>query len=194
MEETLYRWDIDLLLWINSLGKESTDAFWLATTKTILWTPLFILIVFLFFKYFDRKKAVLSTLFFGGTGFLILVIKELTKQFFERLRPCNVEDLAASLRVLTCKDSFSFFSGHASFSFAIITFCVLVLHRETKWIYLTWIFPILFATSRIIVGVHYPSDILVGGIIGILVGMFTHWMWKKDIIKLPSFVEKKLKL
>ncbi|SRR5690554_2106060 len=193
MKETLSRWDIDLLIWINSLGSESTDTFWLYVTSVWTWFPLFILIVILFFIHLTREKAVLATLFFGGTGMLALFIKELTKRGFERLRPCNVEELAASLRVLTCKDSFSFFSGHASFSFALITFTVLVLRRRVKWIQLTFIWPILFAVSRMISGVHYPSDIIVGAGVGILVGIFTNALYQKDLIKLPRFIQEKLR-
>jgi|SRR5699024_1629890 len=194
MSETFFRWDNELLIWINNLATDKTDSFWLGVTNTLVWFPLFLFIVILFFVYFDKNKAILASMFFGGTGFLVLIIKEITKQFFKRLRPCNVEELADSLRILTCKDSFSFFSGHASFSFAIITFTVLVLRHKTKWIYLTWIFPLLFATSRMITGVHFPSDIIVGAIIGALVGILMHSLLEKDWVKLPSFVEKKLKL
>lgn len=194
MEDLLYRWDSDLLIWINSFGTESTDAFWLLVTSIWTWIPLFIYIVYLFLRHLNRQNAILATLFFGATGILTLVVKTITKLSFQRLRPCNVEELAASLRVLLCKDSFSFFSGHASFSFALITFTVLVLRKEIQWVYFLYLWPILFALSRMITGVHYPSDIIIGAGVGIVVAMLMHWIFKKEWIKLPSFIKEKLNL
>lgn len=192
MKNTLYRWDTELLIWINSFGKERSDWFWLLVTEIWIWIPLFLFIVYLFFRNLGRINGFIASSFFVGTGVLTLLVKSVTKYGFKRLRPCNVEELAVSLRVLLCKDSFSFFSGHASFSFAIITFTVLALQKEIKWIYLLYLWPILFALSRMITGVHYPSDIVVGTGVGILVGIITHSIYKKEWIKLPKFIEEKI--
>ena len=194
MKDTLYRWDTDLLIWINSFGTESTDAFWLIVTSVWTWFPLFFFIVYLFLRNLNRTNALLATFFFGATGVATLAVKYLTKFYFKRLRPCNVEELAASLRVLLCKDSFSFFSGHASFSFAIITFTVLALQKEIKWVYILYLWPVLFAISRMITGVHYPSDIIVGTGVGIVIGVVMHSIYQKEWIKLPKFVQEKLSL
>ena len=43
---------------------------------------------------------------------------------------------------------------------------VLVLREKTKWVYLFFLWPLIFVTSRIYVGVHYPSDIFVGALVG----------------------------
>lgn len=192
MNNTLYNWDVQSLLWVNSFGSESTDSFWLLVTNIWTWMPLFICIVYLFFRYLNREKALLATAFFGATGVATLAVKTITKMSFQRLRPCNVEELAANLRVVLCKDSFSFFSGHTSFSIALITFTVLVLVKEIKWVYFLYIWPFLFALSRLIIGVHYPSDIIVGAGVGFLVGIIMHWIFEKEWIKLPSFVQEKL--
>lgn len=194
MKDTLYRLDSDLLIWINSFGTDNTDTFWLIITSIWTWIPLFAYIVYLFLRHLNRQNAILATLFFGATGILTLVVKTITKLSFQRLRPCNVEELAASLRVVICKDSFSFFSGHASFSFALITFTVLALQKEIKWVYVLYLWPILFALSRLITGVHYPSDIIVGAGVGILVAILMHAIYKKELIKLPSFIKEKLNL
>jgi|SRR5690554_927420 len=194
MKDTLYRWDTDLLIWVNSFGTESTDAFWLLVTSVWTWFPLFFFIIYLFLRNLNRTNALLATFFFGATGVATLVVKYITKFTFKRLRPCNVEELAASLRILLCKDSFSFFSGHASFSFAIITFTVLALQKEIKWVYILYLWPVLFAISRMITGVHYPSDIIVGTGVGIVIGVVMHSIYQKEWIKLPKFVQEKLSL
>ncbi|HLS11499.1 MAG TPA: phosphatase PAP2 family protein [Flavobacteriaceae bacterium] len=192
MKDTLYRWDTELLIWVNSFGRESTDSFWLVVTEIWIWFPMFLFIVYLFFRHLSRANAVIASSFFVATGVLTLFVKAITKYSFKRLRPCNVEELAVSLRVLLCKDSFSFFSGHASFSFAIITFTVLALQKEIKWVYIFYLWPVLFALSRMITGVHYPSDIIVGAGVGIVLGILTHSIYKKEWIKLPKFIEDKI--
>ena len=194
MKESLYRLDSDLLIWINSFGIESMDSFWLYVTSIWTWIPLFVFIVYLFLRHLNRQDAFLATMFFGATGVAVLAVKTMTKMLFQRLRPCNVEELAASLRVLLCEDSYSFFSGHASFSFAITSFAVLSLRKEMKGASMLYIWPILFALSRMIAGVHYPSDIIVGAGVGLIVGAAMHAIYQKKIIKLPAFLINKFNL
>jgi len=100
MIDTLHRWDTDLLIWVNSFGKERSDWFWLLVTEIWIWFPLFLFIVYLFFRHLGRINGFLASAFFVGTGVLTLFVKSITKHSFKRLRPCNVEELAVSLRVL----------------------------------------------------------------------------------------------
>ena len=111
------------------------------------------------------------TIFF--TGFV--------KDYVARLRPNNVEALGELIRILQKPTNYSFFSGHASSSFAITTFMVLVLRKFTNWIYLAYIWPLIFVMSRIYVGVHYPSDIFVGALVGTLFAFFFYFLCKKAL-------------
>lgn len=112
-----------LMIYLNNLGNESWDSFWLAITNKRTWIPIFALLIYLIFKTFDKKR-----------GFVILLIVALlitfTDQFsnlikftFERLRPCNDLTINEQLRILKQSSSFSFFSAHAANSFAVTTFC-----------------------------------------------------------------------
>jgi len=69
---------------------------------------------------------------------------------------------------------------------------VLALQKEIKWIYILYLWPVIFALSRMITGVHYPSDIIVGAGVGIVLGIITHSVYKKEWIKLPKFIEKRI--
>ena len=60
-------------------------------------------------------------------------------------------------------------------SFAITVFVVLVLKPHIKWIWVLFIWPILFAISRVFVGVHYPGDLVIGAVVGSILGIIT---WK----------------
>ncbi|MDB3935047.1 phosphatase PAP2 family protein, partial [Flavobacteriaceae bacterium] len=57
-------------------------------------------------------------------------------------------------------------------SFCIVVFLVLCVRKFNLWVYLAFMWPLLFAASRIYVGVHYPSDIVVGALVGSLLAVF----------------------
>jgi len=102
------------------------------------------------------------------TSGITLFLTEITKDFVGRLRPNNVGHFNGLIWVLQKPTTFSFFSGHASSSFAITAFVFLSIHKFNKWIFLIWLWAIIFALSRIYVGVYYPSDILAGLLIALI--------------------------
>jgi|GEM_PF-6971917 len=51
---------------------------------------------------------------------------------------------------------------------------VLALRKYSKWTYLFFIWPFLFSYSRIYVGVHYPSDIIIGALVGLILAVIVH--------------------
>ncbi|MEX0996117.1 MAG: phosphatase PAP2 family protein [Flavobacteriaceae bacterium] len=166
MLERLKSWDAELFIYLNSFGMESWDGFWLFVTNTATWIPLFLLMFFLIYKVYGLKKGALVLLYFLGAVLISLALMITTKYFVARVRPSSVPELAELIRALQKPDSYSFYSGHASSSFVIATFAVLAFRRAYKWVYVFLIFPLLFTVSRIFVGVHYPSDLLVGALIG----------------------------
>jgi undecaprenyl-diphosphatase len=91
---------------------------------------------------------------------------DLLKNYFARPRPCaGLEDVRLLVR---CPRSFSLPSGHATDSFAFaISFVILsrkVLSAGWRWYLLLLAGAIAF--SRVYIGVHYPSDILFGSLLG----------------------------
>jgi undecaprenyl-diphosphatase len=104
---------------------------------------------------------------------LILVTDQMTNVFkysFERLRPCNDPSVKEYIRVVLERKSFSFFSGHASNSMATTTFFFLIFRKYYKYAFLLFLFPLIFAYSRIYLGLHFPSDIVTGYLFGIFTG------------------------
>lgn len=173
--DQITEWDKELFLYLNGLNTGNWDTFWLLVTHIENWIPLYVIFFVLFWKTLSRKRALLATLFtFILTG-CTLGITTIVKNSVTRLRPSNAPELDGLVRVLQDSPDFSFFSGHSAVSFAITVFIVLVLKSHTKWIWLLFIWPLLFAISRIFVGVHYPGDLLIGAIVGTLLGITT---WK----------------
>ena len=99
---------------------------------------------------------------------VVALLTGITKELVARLRPGNTEEINSLIRILKRPAGYSFFSGHASNSFSMTTAVFLFLRRELRWSWLFFIWPIIFALSRIYVGVHFPLDILVGAGVGIV--------------------------
>ncbi len=171
MLEKLKVWDRELFIWLNGLGIESYDAFWIFITRIESWIPLFVLFFVTILHYYRWKKGLIVIGFVLLTFGLTFFLTDFTKDFVGRLRPNNTVQLAGLIRILQEPDGFSFFSGHASSGFAITTFVFLSIRKFNKWIILAYVWPLLFVLSRIYVGVHYPSDLVIGAIVGIFMAL-----------------------
>lgn len=166
-------WDKELFLYLNGLSTGNWDYFWLTITRIENWIPLYILFFILYWKKLPRKKALFATIATVGIMGVTLAITTLVKKYVTRIRPSNEPDLKGAVRVLQDATDFSFFSGHSAVSFAVSIFVILILKKQIKWIWLILIWPFLFALSRIFVGVHYPGDLLIGALVGILLAVIS---------------------
>lgn len=166
MWKQLQEWDRDLFIYLNNLGVDEYDTFWIFVTKIEHWTPLYLLFFMLFFFAYKKKQAITGIILTIIVFVFTLGLTGVVKNLVGRLRPNNVIEFKTLIRVLQNPNSFSFFSGHAAVSFSITTFIVLALRHKFTWVYLFYIWPLVFVTSRILVGVHYPGDILVGALVG----------------------------
>lgn len=182
MLEKILQWDRETLIYLNSLGTEEYDLFWSTVTNIYTWIPLFLFFFLLIFWKYPRKEAIYVTLTIISLIGFILVATDLTKGCFERLRPNNNTEINSIIRVLKNPSSFSFFSGHAASSISITTIIVLFLRKKVKWCWIFYIWPLLFALSRIYVGVHYPVDIIVGAIVGLLTAFAFFNLYKRVIV------------
>ena len=108
------------------------------------------------------------------------------KDSFGRLRPNNDTSINELIRILKRPSSFSFVSGHSTTSFAVTTFIIATLKKHYKYPFFLLIWPILFAYSRIYVGVHFPIDIFLGMLLGILIGYVFYRISLKLLSKIPE--------
>tara|TARA_R110002124_G_scaffold159411_1_gene326597 strand:- start:2145 stop:2708 length:564 start_codon:yes stop_codon:yes gene_type:complete len=184
MFDFLLQKDKQILIYLNNLGNEQWDPFWLFITNQLNWAPLFLLIIFLIFKKFGWKKGGFIFLF---TILLVAFSDQFTnviRGIFERLRPNNDVSINHLLRTLITPQSYSFTSGHATTSMTFSVFIYFLFKDKYKYIKFIFIFPIFFAYSRLYLGVHFLTDILTGATIGAILGFYA--------FKLQHFLSKKM--
>jgi undecaprenyl-diphosphatase len=175
MLESLINWDKNTMVFLNNLGNPFYDSFWLMATKQIYWTPFFLLLLYLLYQKKGLKMTFCILLF---VAVLILLSDQLSNVFkysFKRLRPCNDPEIQSLIRIVKSSKSYSFFSAHASNSMAISIFIFLNLKKHYKYLFLIFIWPLIFAYSRIYLGLHFPLDIISGYISG---GLLAYLMFK----------------
>lgn len=147
------------------------------------WVPFYIaLIVFMIWKY--RKDGIYLILT------LILVViacdqisASIIKPMFARLRPCRTEDLVEGISMLPgvhCGGGFSFVSSHATNHFGMATFLAILFIDKMPWfarILMVWAASISFA--QVYVGVHFPIDVICGGLLGMFIGWYGTVVFEK---------------
>lgn len=173
MLDQILQWDTDVFIFLNSMGRESWDAFWLAYTSKFNWIPFYAVLLYLIFKQMQLKPFLVTLV---AVALMILVTDQVTNLFkngFHRLRPCHLAELVDSMRLVKarCGGQYGFFSGHASNTMAAAIFIGLTLRKRFKYlIYILIVWAILMGYSRIYIGVHYPLDVLLGMLFGLITG------------------------
>lgn len=173
MLESLLSIDRALFQLVNSNGVPFLDLFFLLlsakATNVIVYLGVAVLVARK--KHWSFFLSVLLTV-----GLMIAFTDQVTNLFkfgLERLRPCHEPVFKDSVRLVkeSCGGLYSFFSGHASNSFALATFfsCFLKCHQR-KGGGLLFILAALIALSRVYLGVHYPLDIFCGALFGLFSG------------------------
>jgi len=91
-----------------------------------------------------------------------VVVIVLTKAIVRRQRPAeNAEDM-----MTVSVGRYSFPSGHASRAFMLATFLVIHFHVSVMWKCFVWSWAVCVAVSRIMLGRHHVSDVVVGAVLG----------------------------
>ncbi len=151
--------DEKVFLWINNSNLNIANLMLMITYagSTISW---FGVAIFLWLLK-KRKKAFLLI-------FTLLICGVLTffmKIAFHRVRPFQI---LMETKVLDKEEDFSFPSGHSVSSFSSAT---ILGKRSRKILLCLYVFASLVAYSRIYVGAHWPSDVIFGGLTGVLIGL-----------------------
>lgn len=130
-------------------------------TQTLPYVFLTLLIIFFFFRKKDRSLAVLLTIAVVVSSIVVGVIKDAVG----RERPYQVLDVR---QLVDEHDNRSFPSNHAQLSFLL---AAIVFRFYRKFGIILFFIALLISFGRIYLGVHYPSDVMGGALIGILLAI-----------------------
>ena len=186
MLDFLLKLDTDLLLLLNGWHAPWLDSVMVVLTNGLNWLPLFLLVIgTMIYKLHWQSLAVL--VFIAIVIFLTDRISAgLIKPWIGRLRPSHEPGIADLLHIVNGYKGgiFGFVSSHAANAFGIATFLWLVLRKQIGWIWVMFIWAAIFSYTRIYLGVHYPSDIMGGGVLGAIIGLLVY--------KIGGFMPKKI--
>ena len=166
--------DTDLMIFLNNLGSEQFDFLWLAITNKYTWIPFYLYLIYLYFNSVKLKPKSIFV-FFVVIGLMILFTDQssnLSKQYFQILRPCHDEEIYGLIRVVkeSCGGLYGFFSAHAANSFALASFFYFSFKSFSSNFKYLFLWAIVVSYSRIYIGVHFPADVIFGLFFGMFLG------------------------
>lgn len=187
--EQIIQFDKDLFLYLNNLGNTKWDNFWIVLSERTTWIPLYIILLFVLYLKIGWRKAALVLVL---SLLMVLFTDQITNLFksgFERYRPCHTPEFDGIMRRVDCvgRGRFGFTSAHASNHFGLALFLGLILRKHMKWILpVLLIWAGFIAYSRVYLGVHFPLDILCGGILGLILARLNYSLYQRILRKYPE--------
>ena len=178
--------DADILLWINGHHTEWLDTIMWWTSHPATWLPLYIVLMILVSVRFRSWKVALFIIL----GFIAAVVLSETicsgvlKPLVCRLRPTH-EPALDPLHLVNgyTGGRYGFCSSHAANTAVVATlFSLLYRNKIATAVLVIWV--ALNCYSRMYLGAHYPTDILVGLLIGTLLAALVYWGLRRWV--LPS--------
>ena len=172
--------DVDILLWINGHGNAWLDELMWIISRSRTWIWLYVLLAGLIVYRFRNWKTILLILVgFGiAVGLSDFITSGLIKPIVCRLRPTH-EPAIDPIRLVHdyVGGRYGFCSSHAANTMACaLLFSLLYRNKIATASLMTWV--ALNCYSRMYLGVHYPSDIMAGLLVGALLAAYCYWAIK----------------
>lgn len=184
--QSLLETDQNIFLYLNGLYTTFGDYFMSSFSGKIIWVPMYASILYVLLKNVSWKIALCCVVAIALTiTFADQMCATFIRPAVARLRPCSPDNPISELVHLVNgkrSGSFSFPSCHAANSFGL-AFIVMYLFRN-RWLtafMMTW--AVINSYSRIYLGVHYPGDLLAGGIVGACGATLLYLLLRKVIGK-----------
>ena len=163
--------DTQLFYLLNNLAGQSPlfDKVIVFCASYLAYILIVLFLALVFFSAYPKREKLQILLVVGiSTVIARFGITELIRFFYHRPRPF----LALPVHQLLTDTAWSFPSGHATFFFAM----AMIVYLYNKKVGIAFFVAVtLITVSRVIAGIHYPSDIVGGALIGIAVAYATFY-------------------
>ncbi|MDH3245679.1 MAG: phosphatase PAP2 family protein [Saprospiraceae bacterium] len=172
MIQQLLQLDQEVFIAINGLNSSLLDHVIPFYRHKLFWVPLYVYIVVSLLRRFPQNGLWILLFITLCIGISDTVSSKWIKNSVQRLRPCNEPALMEKVKLrIRCGGGYSFTSSHATNHGTLAFFLFFLLAKPRKWwgwALLIWALSI--GLAQVFVGVHYPSDVLAGWVLGGLIG------------------------
>ena len=178
-------WEFAFLNSIQKIRTDFLDKLMPCITFLGQWAVLWIVIAVLCLAFRQKRKLGISLMF--NIIINTVACNLIFKHIVQRLRPYILND-TVTLIIPPETDYFSFPSGHSMFAFGAATIIFLYNKKIGIFVYLL---AAMIAFSRLYLYMHFPTDVLIGSGMGILLAVFSckiekHLLVKPAISKLKT--------
>lgn len=187
--QTLIDFDSQLFMMLNGSDSSFVDGIMMVITNGITWIPLYIALLLLVIKNNESMaQIVIFTSCAIGCVLLSTIAADfIAKPLVERWRPSSDPLIKYAVDVVDDyrPGKYGFFSAHAANTFSLALYLSLwVKNRLFSFAIISW--SLLNCYSRIYLGAHYPSDIVVGLLVGAIIAVLFYLLSRKLFFKISS--------
>ncbi|MDH8702129.1 undecaprenyl-diphosphatase [Dysgonomonadaceae bacterium PH5-43] len=186
----------DLFFFLNGSDYTFVDFFFWLYSYKLTWIPFYFCFLTVFFFRKNWKEIVITLL---SLTLLIVLCDQIASGFFkpvfQRFRPTHHPDFMNQVDIVLGYrgGKYGFISSHASNAVGFATFTML-LFRNKLFSTMIIFFAVINAYSRIYLGVHFISDVIVGSLVGILCGYFVYKLYNYARYRLLKINKEDLKI
>lgn len=183
LKELFVYWDYEMWFHLHAMWRSDfLDAVMPYARNQWTWAPLYLFLLIFMTMNFGRRGWMWCIFFLLTFALSDFISASLVKPMFQRVRPCNNVYLSSLVKsIVPCGSGYSFPSSHAANHFALGIFSAITLQGRIKGIWFMGVgWALLVAYAQVYVGVHYPMDVICGGLLGVSIGVVTGKLFRKQ--------------